>query len=310
MNLAPNPDHLAPAVLAPVADDHHAELPGGLRLCYRSYGQPDGKPVLLIAGLGLQLTSWPRAFVDTFVAAGYRVIAPDNRDVGRSSSLRGRPPGKLQQLLRQAPPDSYALEDMADDMQHLLAHCGISSAHVVGMSMGGMIGQTLAARHPDAVLSLTSIFSTTGAARVGGPALSTMWRMARPAPRTEDEAVARYVSMMRHVGDPTAPDIEAVWSAYARSAWERNGNRANAGGIGRQIGAIFKSGDRTALLQRVRARTLVIHGDVDRLVHPSGGHATAQAIKGAHHVTIRGMRHQIDTVRTPELTRLILSHIW
>lgn len=289
--------------------DRYADLPAGLRLCYRIHGQPGGTPVLLIAGLGLQLVSWPRAFVDAFVQAGCLVVTPDNRDAGRSSRLPQRPPGKLDQILGRARAEHYALEDMAEDMQRLLDHLALPAVHLVGMSMGGMIAQTLAARHPGSAASLTSIFSNTGAARVGRPALSTMWRLSRPAARTLEEAVASHAGMMRHIGDPHAPGIEAEWSAYARLSWARNGNRANAGGVGRQIGAILKSGDRTTQLHGIRARTLVIHGDVDRLVHPSGGHATAAAIPGARLVTVHGMRHQIDSARSPQLGAMILAHM-
>ena len=290
-------------------DDRFAELPGGIRLCYRSYGPPEGEAILLIAGLGLQLTSWPRALVAALTGAGYRVIAPDNRDAGRSSSIRTRPPGKLQVLLKRPPAENYALEDMAEDMSRLLRVLGVKAAHVVGMSMGGMIGQALAATHPAQVLSLTSIFSTTGARNAGQTALSTVWRMGKPAPRTSAEAVELYVAMMRHVGDPGVPGIESVWSEYAASAWERNGNRANASGLLRQIAAIQKSGDRTAQLRRIQARTLVLHGDRDLMVNPSGGKACAAAIPGARHVTLQGMRHQLDDHRAPELAALVLSHL-
>lgn len=290
------------------AQDQFLELPDGLTICYRTYGSPSGRPLLLIAGLGLQLMSWPEPFVQALVSSGHWVIAPDNRDAGKSSHLKTRPPGKLRQVLAWAPADNYSLDDMADDMARLLQHLNVAAAHVVGMSMGGMIAQTLASRRPMRVLSLTSIFSTTGARNVGQPALSTMWRMGKSAPRTSDAAVDRYVALMKHVGDPTAPAIEAAWTDYALRAWARNGQRANASGMGRQIGAIQKAGDRTAQLRRIQAPTLVLHGDVDLLVHPSGGAATAAAIAGARLVTIAGMRHQIDGMRATALAGLIALH--
>jgi pimeloyl-ACP methyl ester carboxylesterase len=290
-------------------DDRFAELPKGVRICYRSYGPPARETIVLIAGLGLQLTSWPEALVAALSAAGYRVIAPDNRDAGRSSSIGTPPPGKLQILLARPPADNYAIEDMADDLSQLLRLLGVKAAHVVGMSMGGMIGQSLAARHPEQVLSLTSIFSTTGARNVGQPALSTFWRLGKPAPRTSEEAVERFVAMMRHIGDPAVPGIESMWSDYASRGWARNGNRANAAGMARQIAAIQKSGDRTAELRRIRARTLVLHGDRDLMVNPTGGKASAAAIPGARHVTLTGLRHQLDDHRAPEIAALILSHI-
>jgi non-heme chloroperoxidase len=290
-------------------EDRFADLSDGLRICYRTYGAPERETILLIAGLGLQLISWPQDFISALVGEGYQVIAPDNRDAGRSSKLKTRPPGKLDLFLRRAPAENYDLNDMADDMSRLLTSLRVPAAHVVGMSMGGMIGQNFAARHPEQVRSLVSIFSTTGAKNVGQPAFSTVWRMGRPAPRSSAEAVERFVGMMRHIGDPTVPGIEAAWSDYAARGWERSGNRANASGLLRQIAAVHKSGDRTAQLQRIRARTLVLHGDKDLMVHPSGGRATLQCIEGARMVTIAGMRHQIDHQRAPELATHILSHI-
>lgn len=304
--------NVVPSSIAPSGQpdqNRFVTLPDGLKICYRTHGAPSGTPLLLIAGLGLQLISWPEALIEALVAAGHRVIAPDNRDAGRSSNMTTRPPDKMRQLLAWAPVDNYSLDDMADDMARLLHHLDVSSVHVVGMSMGGMIAQTLASRRPELVRSLTSIFSTTGARTVGQPAMSTILKMGRTPPRSSSEAVAGYIAIMRHIGDPTAPGIEAAWSGYALRAWERSGNRANASGMGRQIGAIQKSGDRTAQLRRIQAPTLVLHGDVDLMVNPTGGVATVAAIPGARLVTMPGMRHQIDALRSPELASHIVAHI-
>lgn len=290
--------------------DCFATLPDGMRLCYRVHGPASGEPILLIAGLGLQLTSWPGCFVQALVAAGHQVITPDNRDVGRSSSIDARPPNKLQQLLARPPAHNYSLDDMADDMIRLLGHLRIRRAHLVGMSMGGMIAQVMASRHPDRALSLVSIFSSPGARNVGQPARSTLMHLASATPpRTREQAAQRFVAIMRHVGNPTVPGIEAVWSDYAQNAWERGGQRPNETGVARQIGAIHKSGDRTAQLRRVQAPTLVLHGDIDLMVDPSGGRATAQAIPGARMLTIEGMRHQIDDMCSTQLGAHILAHI-
>lgn len=290
--------------------DKFVQTPEGVLLCYRDSGRAGGTPVLLLAGLGLQLISWPGNFVNAFTKAGCRVITLDNRDVGRSSRIKTAPPSRWRQLLARPPKENYSLEDMADNVASLLRHLQLTAAHVVGMSMGGMIGQALAARHPQTVASLTSIFSTTGAREVGQPARSTLMRIARSStPRSNAQAVQQHVTMMRHIGDAKDPDIEYVWSNYASEAWSRNGERANASGVARQIGAIQKSGDRTASLRRITAPTLVIHGDIDLMVAPSGGRATAAAIPEAKHVVIKGMRHQIDAIRSPDLAARILSHI-
>jgi pimeloyl-ACP methyl ester carboxylesterase len=290
--------------------DRFIEKTDEMNLCFRTYGDEKGIPVLLIAGLGLQLISWPDELIRALTSAGYFVIAADNRDAGRSSRAKTKPPGKLRQLFAIPPAENYSLEDMADDMVHLMRHLQADRVHVVGMSMGGMIAQILAYKYPEEVLSLTSIFSTTGNWRVGRPASSTLWQISQvSAPRSSAEATANYISMMRHIGDPDSEGIQRAWSDYALRAWNRNGNRPNASGFARQIGAIHKSGDRSAQLRQIQAPTLVLHGDVDLMVDPSGGRATAAAIPGAHLVTIKGMRHQIDAARCPELAIFIVPHL-
>ena len=149
-------------------DDRFVDLPAGPRLCYRVDGPADGVPLLLIAGLGIDLTSWPKRMVEGFTAAGFRVLRFDNRDIGRSGRIDTPPPGRVRQLLARPRPDAYDLTDMAADTVGLLDHLGIDRVHLVGMSMGGMIAQTVAARHPARVASLTSIFSTTGHRRILG----------------------------------------------------------------------------------------------------------------------------------------------
>lgn len=291
------------------ADDRFSELDAGLRMCWRSHGADQAEPVLLIVGLALQLIAWPPAFVQGLVDAGLRVITPDNRDVGLSSQVPTAPPGRLRQLLWMAPQANYALEDMADDMARLLDRLGVPRAHVVGMSMGGMIAQTLAARHPQRVRSLCSIFSTSGSRGVGQPAPSTIARMLKPPPRSEEQAVTQYVAMMRHIGNAHEPGAEQEWSDYARRAWQRVGGRSQAAGVARQIAAIQKSGDRSDQLRSIRAPTLVLHGERDLMVNPSGGKATAALIPGARLLTVPGLTHQIVAARAPELVRRIVEHI-
>jgi pimeloyl-ACP methyl ester carboxylesterase len=150
------------------------------------------------------------------------------------------------------------------------------------------------------------MMSTTGASRVGRPALSTWWRMMAPAVRTREESIERAVGMFRHIGSHGFPFDEASVRAYAEVAWERDPSRA---GVGRQLGAIFRSGDRTAQLAAVTAPTLVIHGDRDLLVHPSGGPATARAIAGARFETVRGMGHDLPRPAWQTLVDLIDGHI-
>ncbi|WP_175850930.1 alpha/beta fold hydrolase [Burkholderia cepacia] len=289
--------------------DAFCDLPGGVRLCYRTYGPDDGEPLLLIAGMTLQLTFWPPALIGALIQCGYRVIVFDNRDVGRSSRIARPGPSVLRQFLRVPVKDGYDLEDMAQDTIGLLDSLKVARAHVVGMSMGGMIGQVLAARHPQRVLSLTSIISTTGARNVGQPAMSSMLMLTAPPPRTREAAVEQYSRIMAHIGTQTYPADDAARRAYAAQAWDRGQQARDHESTTRQIGAIIKSGDRTEEIRRIRAPTLVVHGDRDLLVAPSGGVATAAAIPGADMVTVRGMGHDIPDGVVPLLTSLIDGHI-
>ena len=277
----------------------------GITLCWQGLGDPDDPPLLLVAGLGQQLITWPPEMCDALAAEGFYVIRYDNRDTGRSTSATTPPPSTRDIILRRFPAGQYTLDDMADDAAGLLDALGRAPAHVVGVSMGGMIGQMLAARHPESVRSLVSIMSTTGARRVGQPALSTMRLMFRKRPHDRDEAVLRAVAMFRHIGSRGFPYDEERVRAIAGAAFDRGFNPA---GVARQMAAILKSGDRTAALRGIRAPTLVIHGDRDRMVHPTGGRATARAIPGARLETIHGMGHDLPAGACPTIVRAIAQH--
>ncbi|MFE6923052.1 alpha/beta fold hydrolase [Nocardia sp. NPDC057663] len=287
---------------SPTSTDLYCHVNNGIRLCYRTAGSSSNPPVVLVAGLGLDLTSWHPKLVEHLVAENMFVVRLDNRDTGRSSRIPTRPPGLIRLLTARPRTDSYNLTDMANDTVGLLDHLGIGKAHLVGMSMGGMIAQSVASQHPDRVTTLTSIFSTTGARKVGQPAWSTRVRMAIPAATTREESVSRHLMMTRHVGSRTLGTDEAEAVRYARGAWDRAGGLGNRDEVARQINAIYLSGDRTSQLRRVSAPTLVVHGDDDRLVHPSGGRATAAAIPAARAVTIPGMGHDL----TP---RPVIDHL-
>ncbi len=279
----------------------------GITLAYEQFGPEDGVPLVLVAGLAMQLHSWPDEFCDLLVARGYRVIRFDNRDVGRSTHPDFPAPRPMAMLRRRWHRRQYELADMATDTVGLLDALGISSAHVVGISMGGMIAQTVAARYPDRARSLTSIMSTTGARKVGRPALST-WRLmaGRPA-RSAADFAEREVRIFRHIGSAAYPFDEKYVRDSAALAWERD--PANAAGVTRQLAAIIKSGDRTRELRKVTAPTLVIHGDRDRMVHPTGGASTAAAIPGAHLETLRGLGHDLPRGVWPTVVDLIDEHV-
>jgi pimeloyl-ACP methyl ester carboxylesterase len=277
----------------------------GISLAYEEIGDADGEPLLLVAGLGQQLHSWPDAFCDELAGRGYRVVRFDNRDVGRSTHESFRPAKFPSMLVGRFPAEQYDLTDMAEDTAGLLDAIGIESTHVVGVSMGGMIAQTLAARHPDRVRTLTSIMSTTGGRRIGRPALSTLRLMGAAPPKTREAAIERALTMFRHIGSHGFPMDEEWVSAQAGRGWDRDPSSA---GTGRQLGAIMKSGDRTPSLRSVAAPTLVIHGDRDRMVHPTGGAATVRAITGARLETIPGMGHDLPKGAWPRLLDLIDNH--
>jgi pimeloyl-ACP methyl ester carboxylesterase len=280
---------------------------GGIELCVRVDGDPGDPVMLLIAGLGQQLNVWPAILVDRLLAKGFRVVRFDNRDVGRSSRSPAPVPTRRQLFTGRFASAQYTIADLAADAAGLLDALEMRAAHVVGMSLGGMVGQTLAATSPEHVLTLSSIMSTTGSRHVGRPALSTYARLLPRPPRSREAAADRMVAVMRHIRSHSFPFDERQVRAVALEAWDRGGG-TNAAGILRQIAAIYKSGDRTHELRRITAPTLVVHGDCDRMVHRSGGSATAAAIPGARLQTIAGMGHDLPGRACAQLVDAIVGH--
>jgi pimeloyl-ACP methyl ester carboxylesterase len=281
------------------------EVGGGITLCYETYGSPANPPLLLIQGLGMQMIGWPEEFCEQLVARGFFVVRFDNRDAGRSTHVLGRPPTLRQLVLRRVKPVHYRLTDMARDAAGLIRALELGPVHVVGISMGGMIAQTLAAQHPEVVRSLTSIMSNTGNRWKGQPALGVMRFLVRQAPEDRDGYIAHMARVFAAIGSTGLPqDTEFVRERAARS-YDRDHDRA---GSGRQLGAVIASGDRTDELRRITASTLVIHGTADRLVRPSGGIATTSAIRGARLMLIEGMGHDLPRAAWPELLDAIAGH--
>lgn len=288
--------------------DRFAVLLGGTRICFRVDGPADGAPLLLIAGLAEDLTTWSERFVSALVATGHRVIRMDNRDCGRSTYSSAPPPGPLRQLLARPRRDAYTLADMAADAAQLIEHLGVGPVHLVGRSMGGMIAQTVAARYPHLVTTLTSLYSTTGDTKVGQPAPSTWALMIAPPPHDRVGFVRAHLRMTAHLAGTAYPIDEAEESAHAVQTWERTAGDAVAG-TSRQLQAIQASGDRTAEISRITAPTLVINGDRDLIVAPSGGDATAAAIPGARHVVIKGMGHHLPDALALRIADLVVGHL-
>jgi pimeloyl-ACP methyl ester carboxylesterase len=294
-----------------VADERSREdlvpVGRGIQLCYDASGEEAAPPILLIAGLGQQLHSWPDEFAATLAGRGYRVIRFDNRDVGRSTHAGFPKPNPLAILRGGSDKRQYHLGDMARDTVGLLDALGYRDAHLVGISMGGMIAQTVAAHYPGRVRTLTSIMSNTGAPRIGRPAPSTWWQMATAKPpRNRREAIDGAVATFRHIGSHGFPFDEAWVRERAGIAWDRD---PTSDGVARQLAGIFASGDRTAELRQIDVPTLVIHGDRDRMVNPTGGAATARAIPGARLETIVGMGHDLPAGAWDRILDLITNHL-
>ena len=253
----------------------------GIEIEYETFGPTDAPPVLLINGLGSQMTRWPVPFCEMLVARGYHVVRFDNRDVGLSTWFQSG--------------DRYTLSDMAADAMGLLDHLKIDKAHIVGVSMGGMIAQTVAIEHPQRTLSLTSIMSATGAPGTLDSTPEAAAVLTQPAPDpTVDEAafVAHGIKNARVIGSPAYPWPEEALRERVLSDMRR---AFNPKGVQRQRGAINASGDRTEKLKGLNVPTVVLHGEEDPLVPKAGGLATAAAIPGAELRLIPGMGHDLPT---------------
>lgn len=268
----------------------------GISIEYESFGPESADPVLLIMGLGAQLTLWPVELCEALVSRGFRVIRYDNRDVGLSTKFVDAPVPQLPAVLAavmsgQDPKVSYRLDDMAADAAGLLDALGLERAHIVGASMGGMIAQLFAAAYPARTLSLTSIMSTTGNSSVppaSPEAIGVL--MSRPQGGDVDAVVEFGVKAARVIGSPAYPADEAVLRARVRRDVERSNYPA---GFARQMAAIYANGDRRAKLASITAPTVVIHGAADPLVPVEGGRDTAASIKGAELIEIEGMGHDL-----------------
>jgi pimeloyl-ACP methyl ester carboxylesterase len=281
------------------------DVGGGITLCYETFGDPQDPAALLVMGLGTQMVAWQEAFCQELVARGLYVVRFDNRDIGRSTHLQGPAPSFVQLLRNSGEGARYTLTEMAQDTVGLLDRLELASAHVIGASMGGMIAQTLAARHPTRVRSLVSIMSSTGGRWVGRPALRSYPIFLRRAPQEREAFIEHATRLFTTIGSRGMPrDVEGV-REIAGLSYDRELDRT---GAGRQLAAIVASGDRTAELGRIIAPTLVIHGSADPLISPSGGRATARAIPGAKLTMIEGMGHDLPRVLWPRLIDEIAMH--
>jgi len=274
----------------------------GIEIEYETFGEPTDPPVLLIMGLGAQLTRWPLPFVEALVARGYFAIRYDNRDIGLSTKFDSAPVPELPALIGammtgQKPDVPYSLNDMAADAVGLLDALDIRRAHVMGASMGGMIAQLVAAEYPDRVLSLTSIMSSTG--NPGLPpskpeAMAVL--MSRPTSGDRDAVIAHGVRAEKIIGSPGHPVSEDVIRARVERDFDRMHYPA---GPGRQLAAVVANGDRRAAIASIKAPTMVIHGADDPLVPVEAGRDTAATIPGAQITEVPGMGHNLPEALIP-----------
>jgi len=283
----PSPDTapvVSPELMAPVAD--------GVRLCYQTFGDPGADPLLLVMGLGGPMTWWDPELCRQLAEAGFYVVRYDNRDTGRSSRGAGRVTRRalVRGFLGRGGRPPYTLDDLAADGLGLLDHLGLDSAHVAGVSMGGMVVQTMAVLHPERVRSLTSIMSTTGRRTVGwqDPRLLPLL-LARREP-TREAYVASSTRTWRVIGSPAYPETLEEVLARAGETYDRG---VTPEGVARQMLAIVNQPDRSRRLAELRMPVLVVHGTSDKMVHVSGGRATSRAIPGSELMLVPGMGHDL-----------------
>jgi len=284
----------------------------GITLEYETFGSPADPAILLIMGLGGQLLLWPEALCQALAQGGFYVIRYDNRDVGLSSKIdnAGKPNltrAGLRLLLGLPVQSGYSLEDMAADAVGLLDALRIRRAHIVGMSMGGMIGQILAAQHGERVASFTAIMTTSGNTRLPQASFKLRLRLTRRPQRTDRESLIRHsMNTWKLIGSPGYPSDVATLRAMV----ERDQQRClYPRGMARQTLAIMAAKSRLPLLKQIVAPTLVIHGEADPLVPVAAGHELAREIAGARLELIAGMGHDLPAPLLPRIGGLILGHV-
>ncbi|MBM0125043.1 alpha/beta fold hydrolase [Pimelobacter simplex] len=286
------------------SDELLAPVSPGVELCYQTFGDPTAEPLLLVMGLGGPMTWWPEDLCRRLADTGFHVVRYDNRDTGRSTRMAGRvTTARLARAFVGAPtPAPYSIGDLADDALGLMDHLGWASAHVAGVSMGGMIAQSMALAAPERVRSLTSMMSTTGRRAVGWQSPALLPTLLAPRGPGREAYIRRAVLVWGIIGSPGFPQDEAELRRRAGETWDRGIDEA---GVLRQMMAVVTQTDRTRRLAELRMPTLVMHGLADKMVHVSGGRATAAAIHGAELVVVPGWGHDLPTALFPTFTRAL-----
>jgi pimeloyl-ACP methyl ester carboxylesterase len=282
----------------------------GISICYEDEGPKDAPVMLLIMGLGMQLTAWPPQFVQLLVDAGYRVVRLDNRDSGLSTifSTAGTPNlawAALKHRLGLPVRSAYSLSDMAHDCVGLLDALSIDRAHVVGASMGGMVGQLLAARYPKRVRSFTCIMSSSGARHLPGPRPEVLRMLLKRPAGGRQALIDHLVKMFQVIGSPAYPPPIDQLRLRVEASVQRSYQPA---GTVRQMVAIAASGDRSSELKQIAVPSLIIHGQADPLVPIACSRDIAAKIPGARFLPIEGMGHDLPAQLLPTLAQAVIQH--
>jgi pimeloyl-ACP methyl ester carboxylesterase len=279
---------------------------GDVELAYDTFGNPSSPPMLLIMGLGAQMIRWDDAFCQAIAAQGRWVIRFDNRDVGLSTKCdEAGVPDVISLIQGQKVDVPYTLKEMAHDAVGLLDSLGIQAVDVVGVSMGGMIAQTMAIHYPERVRTLTSIMSSTGNPDLPQSTPEAMEVLIAPPVSNRNDYVTSQLKAAKVLHGPTYPLNEEYVRNYAERSYDRCYDPT---GFARQLGAILGSGSRNEALRNVKIPTLVIHGDADPLVPVAGGKDTAKSIPNAKLVIIEGMGHSFPTEMVPKILQELLQH--
>ena len=281
---------------------------GAVQIYYETFGDPSDPTLVLVNGLGSQCINYRTEWCERFVAKGYQVVRMDNRDVGLSTHFSDVAPDVTGVVVAATSGERvsgpYGISDMAADVLAVLDTIGVDRAHVMGVSMGGMIVQTLAIEHPDRLRSMTSVMSTTGEPEFGRSSPEAGARLFGPPASDRASAIANHLAGLRIWGSPGKVDEDA----QARFAGEAFDRAFDPDGVARQVMAIAAGGSRAAGLRTVRVPTLVLHGSADTLIEPSGGQRTAELVPGARYVVIEGMGHDYPSGYWDELVELVTDH--
>lgn len=283
-----------------------------LTFCYEDVGDSANPVILLVMGLGAQMTLWPQSLVDGLVAAGFRVIRFDNRDIGLTSKIKARLPMRIPTMIARGvlgmtSPAPYSLHDMVEDTHGLMDALGIERAHIVGVSMGGMIAQLFAAKYPERLYSLTSIKSSTNYRWLPRPKPKALYRLlgGGEKPKTREQIIASSVRTWQVIGSPDYPIPEQ--ETFVKLAYQYDRSHRPAGMM-RQLASILATGDFDKVARTIKTPTLVIHGSKDPLIRLAAGKRTAKVIKGAKLHIIVGMGHDLPEALVPKIVGEISSH--